>query len=240
MGQFALTGIKSKDYDKVLNITNSYFEKFKLHLVEERIGERKGKFVTSPKSYTDLKDYDKKELEPFLQTDYEFTTNFDFYSSLEENPEWCIFAYYTRLARLTLNIDEDLSSFISKNLDVLVFDHFVYTVSSQEIIRGFERGEIRDMFLTGDGEVEEADGYFEKLRDYTIEEQEKVPEDEIQEWLDKKAGIIDGFWNYINFKLPFNELTPSNEKSRRPMYLKGKPDDIIKFLKYKDSTFFIV
>ena len=157
-----------------------------------------------------------------------------------ENPDWCIFEYYTRLAKLALNIDEDLSSFISKNLDVFVFDHWVYTVSGQKIIRSFEKGEIRDRLLTGEEEIEEADGYFEKLSDYGTEEQEKVPEDEVQEWLDKKADIIDGFWNYIDFKLPFNELTPSNEKSRRPMYLKGKPEDIVKFLKYKDRTFFIV
>lgn len=240
MAEFALTGIKSKDYDKVLDLTNNYFEKFNLRLVEEKIRNRKGKFVTSPKSYTDLKEYDKKEIEPFLQTNNEFTTNFDFYSHLEINPDWCIFVYYTRLAQLALNIDEELSAFISKNLDVVVFDHYVYTVASQEIIRSFERGEIKDKLLTGEGEIEEMEGYFEKLRDYSVEEQERLPEDEVQEWLDKKAGIIDGFWNYIGFKLPFNELTPTNEESRRPMYLKGKPEDVIKFLKNKDSTFFFV
>lgn len=226
MAETSFTGIKSADYDKVLELANDYFSKHNLHLVEERIGDRSGKFVTSPKRYANLKDYEDSEIKPYLEKNIEFTTNFDFFADLPENQNWCVFSFSTRLAEYTLNIDEELTSFISRNLNTISFDFFEYTVVDQVLIRSFENGNTKDIFFMpggGDGEIDIKQGYFKKY-DSLIK--------------DKESEILNGFWEHIGYREVM--LDYYNEKSRRPMYLKGRPEDITKFLQSKYDMFYFM
>jgi hypothetical protein len=233
MAEISITAVKSRDYEAVLEATNVYFEKYNLRLVEERIGNRNGKFATAPKQYASLKDYEEAELKPYLDKKVEFTTNFDFFINLDKNPDWCVFAYPTRLAEYTLNIDEEFAEFISRTLKTKVFDYFNYTVVDQMIVRSFEDGESKDkLFIPGgDSEIGTKEGYFEKLEGL---ESEDLSEEE----LDKKADIIDGFWDHIGYNEILLEFYKEN--SRRPMYLKGKPEDIKNFLIKKKDLFYFV
>ena len=231
----AFTAIKSTNYDKVLELTNSYFEKFGLHLIEERVGDKKGKFTLSPKSYKNLQEYETREIKPMIGAGdkVEFTTNFDFFSNLSINPDWCVFSYPTRLAKFTLSIDSDLTEFLSKELDTTAFDYFNYSVVGQQIIRSFEKGRTEDkLYISGENEVDDAVGYFEKLEKF--EDKDLLTD---KEW-DEKQKIISNFSKHIGFKKHTEDTSPNNKKTRRPMYLKGQPKKIVKFLKRKLATFY--
>lgn len=237
MAEIAFTAIKSNNYDRILEFTDAYYRKYRFRLVEERIGNRKGKFTTSPKSYSSLEEYEKLEIKPFREKELLYTTNFDFYVSLDNNPDWCIFSYPIRLAELTLNIDEDLTRFLSKKLNTVTIDNWEYTVTDMVIIRSFVNGVVRDLLSYFQGEIElgEMEGYFKNLKDFKIDHDQ---EEGIQEKLDERANFIDGFWKYIGFNYCYPN--PFNEKNRRPLYLKGNPRDIEKFLQRKKNLFFIV
>jgi len=136
----------------------------------------------------------------------------------------------TRLARYTLNIDKQLNAFLSEQLGTVTFDYFEYTVIDQMIIRSYNNGELMDLYHTpGDGEIEDATGYFDKLHDYKYKE---LNEDEIEE----KSNLISGF----NREMGFSTFFPnsSDENSRRPMYLKGGQADILSFLVSKKDDFY--
>jgi len=163
-----------------------------------------------------------------------FTTNFNYYSDLKDNPDWNVISYYPKLATYTLNIDEDLSSFLSKQLNTLVIDFYEYTVVDQKIIRSFVNGNINDLYFISDSEILEAQGYFEKLEEY-IDNNDLSAED-----LDEIDSVVPMYLS--NFGI--NEFSPDfsldNMLTRRPMYLKGSPDNILSFLEKKDSEFFYV
>jgi len=230
MGEISFTAIKTQDYDTVLDMVNTYFSKHKLYLVEERVGNHSGKYAKSPNHFANLKEYDRIELEPYFDQNYEFTTNFDFFVNLEGNKDWCLLTFNTRLAEFTLNIDEDLTEFISKEMKVKAFDYYEHTVVDLVIYRSFEKGNRVDKFVSIDGIIDDMEGYFEQLKKI---ESDDMPEKESE----KKRGIIDGFLQHIGYNNVF--LNSKDQNSRRPMYLKGNPQNIIEFLKRKNSSFYI-
>jgi hypothetical protein len=228
MAETSITGVKIKNFEAVLDLLDQYFSKFNLKLVEERIGDHESKFTTSPKHYANLNDYEKAEIDPLLNREGLSTTNFDLYSNLGTSPDWCLLAFPSWLAELTLNIDEDLSKFLSRELQTTVFDFFEYTVVNQIITRHFENGELKDKFyLPGsDEDIECKEGYFDKVDLSTTS------------FLESKEDILGGFWEQIGYKP--TPLDPQSEQSRRPMYLKGNPKDILNFLKTRKAVFYLV
>jgi hypothetical protein len=54
----------------------------------------------------------------------------------------------------------------------------------------------------------------------------------------EKGRIITGFWDHIGYKPVF--LDPSNEQIRYPMYLKGTPENITRFILEKENFFYYV
>jgi hypothetical protein len=232
MSAIGYTAIKSTDHDQILDLTNRYFSKVNLRLVEEKIGTRVSKYTTVSKCYPNLKEYDLSEIRPLTQHQAQFTTNFDFFINLEKSSGWSAFYFPTRLAQYTLNIDKELTSFLSERLDTIAFDYFEYTVVDQKLIRSYQNGELKDLYFSpGDGDIEEATGYFEALQDYKYED---LDEDDI----DKKEDIISNFNKEIGFLTYYPNALDAN--SRHPMYLKGRPEDIFSFLSRKKDDFYFL
>lgn len=220
-----VTGIKTHDSEKLLDTTNKYYQKFGLSVVEERIGKKSGKYIQSPRSYSNLKEYDNYNSSLTYAKEIYFTTNFDLYDNLEENNNWLAFLYNPRSASHTLNINSDFSSFLSKELDTDVIEYFVYDVPAQAIIRFHNKGWITDQLSTADLEIYDAEGYFEDYRNKIVDTYPDI------------VNIIKPYLQKIGFNPVSSEFTPSNKRARRPMYLKGKPEDINNFLLYKQQVF---
>jgi len=53
------TYIRSNNSSRILGLIDQYFNDYNLQLVEERIANRKGKYLNSPKTYTNLTEYDE-------------------------------------------------------------------------------------------------------------------------------------------------------------------------------------
>lgn len=231
MAETAFTAIKSKDSEAVLDVVAKYFKENNLTLVEEKVFGRTGKYVNSPKEYEDLEEYQESEIIPYLNSAYSFTTNFDFYSDLKVNSDWCIIFYHTGLANLQLSIDEDLTKMLSKELNTFCVDLYQNTVVGQVIIRSFEKGHAKDLlFILSPDEIAENDGYFSKLDKYGD-----------QNWSEEEGGgfkIMD-YWDEIGFDLLSKDFG-LYAKERRPMYLKGAPDVITEFLSKKQRQFYVL
>jgi len=234
MAKTAFTAVKHSEYDRVLDNIDTYFSKSGLHLVEERIANKTGKYAKSPRNYKDLEEYDKEETQAYTQQEHEFSTNFDFFSNLKDSVDWCVLMFYPSLAHLTLNIDKNLTKYLSEQLNTTCIDYWENTVSGQMIIRSYNNGVSESKLQLSDGwEIDETEGYFEKLKRF---DKEDITEEELAE----KADIIDGFIDQHSFDMFSDDLNTQNKQTRRPMYLKGKADHIIDFLKKKEIAFFFV
>ena len=232
MSEISITGIKSNSVDNILDFANQYFSQFDLSLVRERIGDITGKFATGSKSFSDLGEYDEKEIKPCLERGCEFTTNFNLFTNIKENPGWIVFSFPIRLADITLSIDEDFTVFISEKLSTSAFDLYEYTVVDQVIIRGYKNGSVEDkLFISGEGQLDDAEGYFEKLEGL---DREDLNEEEVE----TKADIIAKFWDHIRYSPTYLDSYDIN--SRIPLYLKGNSENILKFLSGKKKTFYFV
>lgn len=219
--KFGFIAIKTIDSEKLLDAVDEYYKGFGLSLVEERIGTRTGKYVQSPRSYVNFAEYDK-----FNAAQYEkanLTTNFDFYDQLEEPKGWSIFMYYPRLVKYTLNINSGFASFLSKKLSTTVIEYFQFDIVCQVILRSHENGWTKDRFSTGDLEIDEAEGYFEQYMNKKVESYDNI------------FTITEAYFQSIGYRA--GSKLPDDEKSRRPMYLKGKPDDVENFVLHKQQVF---
>ncbi len=211
-----ITAVKSQDDEKILESVNTYYQKqYSLSVVEEKIGNNQSNYTTAPRSYRDLAEYDQAQLR---ESEGKIaTTNFDFYSGLLENNKWSCFIFNPRAADKTLNINNELSEFLSKFLQVDVVDYYRYDVPGLMILRHFINGFSEHSFNVVDIEILDAEGYFEQYKDKEFESWSEIG-DVFQKYLDK-----------IEFNPEAKELW-ENSEFRRPMYLKGSPIDITNFL----------
>lgn len=221
---YGMIGVKTNDSEKLLDETNNYYQQFNLSLVEERIGKRLGKYVNSPRSYLNLQEYDNYNSNLTRGKNIYFTTNFDLFDSTGDNEKWRIFIYNPRLAKYTLNINSAFASFLSEKFP-LAIEYFEYDVTCQVIVRSHENGSTKDRFSTADLEVYDAAGFFEQYMGKQCESYDDV------------FTIIRTYFKNIGFNFESPELDDLYGKSRRPMYLKGKPEDIKDFLLLKQEVF---
>jgi len=214
---------KTSNSEGLLDVVNDYYQSVGLSLVEERIGERSGKYVRSPRSYANLAEYDT-----FNAAQYEkmnLTTNFDFYDRLEENEGLSIFFYHPRLVKYTVNINSALGSYISEKLSTTVIEYYQYDIVCQVILRVHENGWLKDRLSTADLEIYDAEGYFEQYENKKVESYGDI------------FTIMEPYFQNFRFNPEARELDFTNEKSRRPMYLKGKPEDVESFILQKQQVF---
>lgn len=223
---FGLIGIKSNDSEKVLVLTDEYYNQSGLSIVEERIGNKNSKYTTAPTSYPSLTEYDRQtdeQLSKFLPA---YSTNFDFYENLVENPEWKAFLYNPQLADHTLNINKNLASFLSKNLNSTAIEYLRFDIPCYISIRMWMNGDEVDEFVTSDFQIETVSGYFKQYENRQFESFNEV------------FDLLQPYFVPIGFNPESKDFAPSEQENRRrPMYLKGKPESVEDFLTNLQATF---
>jgi hypothetical protein len=212
----SLVAVRYNNTDAILDILQSYYSQLGLGLVEERIGSGSGKYATSPKQYLGLADYYAKERSTRPERQ-EFTTDFDLIENREKCLGWKIFFYYPYWADLTLGIDEKLAQEVSKSLKAKVVEYFFqYEIDGDKIVvRGWTDGQLIDHLIVKQGKLIRGDGFFSEL----------LPEDEVDVILER----IYGYGDINNLDLEYIDIE-DNQDTRRPMYLKGKPEIIKGYL----------
>lgn len=223
---FGIIGVKNNDSEQVLVITNDYYNQYGLSIVEEKIGNKNSPYTSAQTVYTNLTEYDKHTDEQLAKFHPAYSTNFDFYENLQENPGWKVFLYNPRLADHTLNINRNLASPLSKNLNSIVIEYLRYDVPCYVSIRTWINGELTDEFMTSDFQIENVYGYFKQFENKQFESYDEV------------FNLLQPYFSKIGFNPESKDFTPTEqENKRRPMYLKGKPENIEEFLTNKQLTF---
>jgi hypothetical protein len=220
----ALMAIQNTPTELILDVLSAYYSKHYLTLVEERVGNMAGKYVNPKVSYRNLEEY---QLAAYPQEKQDFTTNFDIYDNLDENKQWKIIVFYPDVLLQsskeirTVYINYELAQLISKNLKTVVLLYENIDVVDSYQIRKYVNGNLIDKLSASEGEIFEKVGYFEEAVESL------------------KSDIYETVEQYLEM----NEFFPegddienlNNEKQRHPLYLKGHPDDIIKFFEYQSK-----
>jgi len=212
-----ILAIKERESNEILDVINEYYNQYNLSLVEERIGDRSGKYAKSKKWYKNLEDY---SADLPIQRQF-FTTNFEFNDALQRN-KWKVCYDNLREAQYTLSINSQLTEFISKKLQATTFQYLRFDITGMHYLKSYENGNIEDIFEAGDLEVTETQGFFDKF-----EKKQYGSEDEI-------LHMVEEYFIKIDFNLEEEEI---DGLTRRPMYLKGHPDDILYFFQNVQVTF---
>ncbi len=116
---FSLIAVKSTDTNAIMNTLADFYTDHQLGLVEERIGDRTGKYATSPSSYQDLKTYAERE----LKYSTGFTSNFALAENLPDNIGWTLIEYHPHFAPYTVNIHTELTARFSSTLQTIAFEY---------------------------------------------------------------------------------------------------------------------
>ena len=221
MKNYSYCAIKTKDTEKTIELIEEYLAISNLHIVEERIGDRKGKYATSPHHYNTLEEYDKDELYKNIDKRFtiEFQTAFSIFEPTSENPEWTILYFQPFLAKKTTDMNSKLAKYLSQKLHTTTYEYNEYSVVDWYIASTYEDGALQDQIQIGDQELDSSKGIFNDLA--THQDEEDIYEQVIAKIkeLENKLGL-DSTASDDNFL----------RNERRPMYIKGPHEKISEYL----------
>lgn len=217
--EFSLTAVKTTDTNAVLDVLSKFYASYELTLVEERIGNRAGKYANSPRYYTDLKTYAKQE----LKESGEFNSNFAIAENLSENVGWILIEYSPHYAPLTPNIHTELTRLLSSSLDTIAFEYSEIDTNSSYHFKGLYQGELVDAIETSEGEIHLQRGQFVNLPLCN-------DDPDLQEPIERKIQECYGF--DLNADDMFMEF---DMQTRRRFYLKGSSHSIVSYLKNQSA-----
>lgn len=214
--------IKDKPAEEILEILDEFYRGFNLSLVEEKIGNRQSRFTTSAQQYENLQKYEEVRSKKFQESEKDsgetLTTEFDFFEKPLPNSDWCLIEYPQRYAKHALDADVRLVVFLSKRLNIPIITYARDDTMTFVGTSIWENGESKDAFETYDSDIVEGSGYFEQFKGKKVEDYEEI------------FKIVDPYFEKMGLNLKDEAIPWSNDISRRPMYLKGSPENIIKFL----------
>jgi|GEM_PF-2199066 len=228
MSTFDFTAIKYNDSETVLDCANEFFNLQGLSLVEVGIANRSGKYIESPKQYKDLSEYLEASLY-IVRTDHAtWSTNFTFFENLNKNRIWKVFAYpHGSFNGLATN--ENLAKHISAKLETNVIEFCEQTGVGLIKIRKHEKGALKDELLYYyDGGIQLVEGYFKRsLQDEKecCDREEELDEEQVIRVFDSVNQFLEE-----NILFPEDEIGNYNDVTTRPMYLKGEPEKVIRYL----------
>lgn len=159
---FGVIAIKTDKVEEVLKIADDYYHRFGLSLAEVSVVG-----INSDSEYTKEKFKDIKEFQEEYRakkSNVAISTDFDVYFNLSENKNWVIHQYDRKAAKVTLNIDSELSKVLSKSLQTEVIEYYRYDVVNIFEIRKFVQGEVEFPYL----EQNELNFESEELEMYTL------------------------------------------------------------------------
>ncbi len=221
MTNYSYCAIRSKDTEKIIDLIEELLGIYDLHIVEERIGGRKGKYATSPHHYNTLEEYNKNELYKDINKRFsiEFQTAFSLFEPTPENPEWTILYFQPFLAKKTTDMNSKLAKYLSQKLQTTTYEYKEYSVVDWYIARTYENGVLTDQIQIGDQELGSCKGIFNDLVTHKNEE-------DIYQQVIAKIKELEN-------KLGFNSTESDDSflrKERRPMYIKGPREKITAYL----------
>ena len=157
---FGAIAIKTNKVEEVLKIADEYYHQHGLSLAEVSVGDTESKYTKV--RVKDIYEF-QHEYRP-QKSNARVFVDFDVYFNLLENKEWIIFIYDRKAAKVTLNIDSELSKLFSKNLQTEVVEYYRYDVVNILEIRKFVEGELKDEFEIEDmQEIKASEGYFKQF-----------------------------------------------------------------------------
>lgn len=221
---FGFIAVKNSTSDEILDVIADYYKNHSLTLIEERIGNKTSNYAHSKKWYRNLQEYEEDAYPPSRPN---FTTNFDLLENLEyASHEWKVLYFYPdypiRSAAVTLaiNVNCELSQLLSERLQTQVLQFSDVDTVDYYRIRLYNTGELIDDLDTSEGKIYSAKGQFENINtgDSMYSQTEK--------YLREIVGIED-----ILYLDEFSHIT--NEEQRRPLYLKGSPENVLRFFQHQ-------
>ncbi len=239
MSETCFTAVRYDDGEKLLDVANEFFKKYDLSLVEERIGNRRGKYARSPKHYKDLEEYYEIQEKQRRGKELSWTTNFLFFGNPSDNSGWKIFLYNEPVSPLHgVKTNENFSKHVSSKLNAKCIDYSYYSVVDQLRLRCFRDGKLTDeLCFMFDNGVDFASGFFKKfegtkgtIKDSWTNERFEGKEAEAIEAKHKEIWQAQyDFLDKEGFNIEKIQWGYDSETNRRPMYLKGGPSAIQKF-----------
>ena len=222
---------------------NEYYKQYNLTLVEEKIGNRRSKYTTGPKEYSDREEY-FAENGPCDAPD-SMATNFYLITDIVSAPNWCVMIFQEHLAIYTLAADNRLTEFLSKELETSAF-----TYNGSDSVGGYfefglwQDGELKDYieimiemvasiimisnqprtygaFTSLNQEIKGLIEEGKRTKGHIKEERIKKLYEHIYEERDK---VLDKYGYRCGFGFD------RSESDFKAFYLQGHPDDIRKFL----------
>lgn len=159
---FGVIAIKTDKVEEVLKIADDYYHRIGLSLAEVSVGGTNSDSEYTKEKFKDIKEF--QEEYRAKKSNIAISTDFDVYFNLSENKNWVILQYDRKAAKVTLNIDSELSKVLSKSLQTEVIEYYRYDVVNIFEIHKFVQGELVDEFVIDDTqEVKAAEGYFKQL-----------------------------------------------------------------------------
>lgn len=239
--------IRSKDTDKILEVTADYYRQFNLELTELGIGSRQSKYITLGKRYANWQAFLEaiRYGSAFQMNDV--TTFLDVYGNVNGSEDWTIIEYRHTNARYNLSPDDKLAETLSRNLNIKVINFYddCYDTGYYSILV-YNNGILEDVLDFEGNMLNEAKGFFEnRMRRYNqlSEEEDKLDIDDRknEEALDKIDAeksdelhtALDSYLDNLKLNLDVldNLMTYDCDKHCRRFLLKGDPLALQKYLK---------